>query len=80
MYPYYSNFGIFLSFSLCDALTAYVEYSPYDEDTLVDQTLLTAISKLPSDLEDENRILTGKSVDFWKFINGLLISKHKQRI
>ncbi|CAC5407686.1 RNF213 [Mytilus coruscus] len=65
--------------SLPDILIPYIESSPYEEDTLVQESLQEAIEMLPSGNNNEKRITTAQIVDFWKIINKLLISKQHYR-
>ncbi|CAC5391523.1 RNF213 [Mytilus coruscus] len=66
--------------NLHDMLYGYIDASPYEEDTLVDDILREAIQTLQSDRNDIHRINTGHAVAVWKLINEILITKQLQRM
>ncbi|VDI22412.1 Hypothetical predicted protein [Mytilus galloprovincialis] len=70
----------FVDISFHDMLYGYIDASPYEEDTLVDDILREAIQTLQSDRSDMRRINTGHAVAVWKLINEILITKQLQRI
>lgn len=71
---------LFFFFSFHDMLYGYIDASPYEEDTLVDDILREAIQTLQSDRSDMPRINTGHAVAVWKLINEILITKQLQRM
>ncbi|XP_052083737.1 E3 ubiquitin-protein ligase rnf213-alpha-like [Mytilus californianus] len=70
----------FADISLHDMLYGYIDASPYEEDTLVDDILRGAIQTLQSDRNDIHRINTGHAVTVWKLINEILKTKQLQRM
>ncbi|VDI22792.1 Hypothetical predicted protein [Mytilus galloprovincialis] len=55
--------------SFRDQLIGYVDTSPFEEDLHVDDSLMVVICQIPSDTDDQLRILTAQSVDFWNEVN-----------
>lgn len=62
-------FKQFLFYSFRDQLIGYVDTSPFEEDLHVDDSLMVVICQIPSDTDDQLRILTAQSVDFWNEVN-----------
>ena len=73
------NLFLILFLSLRDALIGYIDACPYEEDLIIDNTLMASIGQIPSDKEDPQHILTGQSVDVWCLINRILTRKQRQR-
>ena len=67
-----------LIFSLRDALIGYMDACPYEEDSVIDETLMMIIEQFPSDKDDPNRVLTAFSVDVWSLAQKILTKKQKQ--
>ncbi|VDI81602.1 Hypothetical predicted protein [Mytilus galloprovincialis] len=65
--------------SLCDYLKEFPDSLPYNESSVVDISLLKVIDSLTTDQNEDNQITIGHSVNFWTFINNMLITKHHQR-
>ncbi|XP_052061725.1 E3 ubiquitin-protein ligase RNF213-like [Mytilus californianus] len=55
--------------SFRDQLCGYIDTSPFEEDLQIDDSLMVVIGQMPSDMDDQLRILTAQSVDFWHVVN-----------
>ncbi|XP_063442805.1 E3 ubiquitin-protein ligase RNF213-like [Mytilus trossulus] len=55
--------------SFRDQLIGYIDTSPFEEDLQIDDSLMVVIGQMPSDMDDQLRILTAQSVDFWHVVN-----------
>ncbi|CAG2212296.1 RNF213 [Mytilus edulis] len=55
--------------SFRDQLIGYIDTSPFEEDLQIDDSLMVVIGQIPSDMDDQLRILTAQSVDFWNEVN-----------
>ncbi|OPL21169.1 hypothetical protein AM593_02880, partial [Mytilus galloprovincialis] len=54
--------------SFRDQLIGYIDTSPFEEDLQIDDSLMVVIGQMPSDMDDQLRILTAQSVDFWQVL------------
>ncbi|VDI70333.1 Hypothetical predicted protein [Mytilus galloprovincialis] len=65
--------------SLRDTLIGYIDVTPYEENFKIEETLMTTISKFPSEIDTPEIVLTTHAVAVWNLANTAFIERQSQR-